>query len=235
MSASGSHSNRGAIGAAIGVIVVVVIIIIGFVVAVPETSAVGVPVVQSYVASSVSQYQTSTISQEPIAEQTTTNQPIFDIGTNLLVHGYYDYSTANLPAGADVQLSWTTDNSVNVFVFTSSEYSAFTGSGTTSPNVVSKTGTSSDSMSFIVSAPDTYYLVLQNTNNGLLFGYGAKNDTVSSSGTASYNVETTVYVAQTNTFITSTTIYTTITTTSTSTTTTTCSVALLKMLIGAKC
>jgi hypothetical protein len=170
-----------------------------------------------YVASSVSSYQTSSVSEQPITEQTSTNEQVLDIGQLILKPNYYEYSSNYLNVGSDVQVSWTTDNHVDAYVFNSAEYNSYAASGTTSPNIASQTNTGSGTLAFQVLIADTYYFVLHNPNTGFL-GFLTENDTVSASGSATFQTETTVYVAQTNTYIASTTLYTTLTSTSTSTT-----------------
>lgn len=226
------------------VAVVFVVVVLGFVANVPVTQAITSPtttvipstqvqqvvvvsvetnyVTGTYVSSSTIVYQTSSQSYATIAEQTTTNQGVFTIPSTTLDPNYYTYASASLPALASVTISWITDNSVDVYVFTSAEYSAYSGSGSTSATgaqsyVAQDTGTGSGSLSFVTSAADRYYLVLHNPNTGFL-GINVKNDQVSSSGTATYNVQTSTEVAQTNTYLITSTLYNTITTTTSSTT-----------------
>ena len=108
---SGSTKRRTLALAGVAVLAVVVVLVSGFAYSVTVTQAVTSPtttvltsyqvnqvvtigtstqlIVGTYVSSSASTYQTSSVSYATIAEQTSTNQQVFGIGSTTLQPNYY--------------------------------------------------------------------------------------------------------------------------------------------------
>jgi hypothetical protein len=154
---------------------------------------------------------------------------VFSIPQTTLDCNKYTYSSANLSPGQDVQVSWSASNNVIAYVFTSAEYSAYASNGATA-NVVGGTNQpASGSLSFAVSASDTYYFVL--ANSGGLFCLGVSPLGIySGTGVATGLQQGTVGITQTNTFVVTTVVPSTVTYTTTSTLT--CSYAFWHYLAG---
>ncbi len=165
-----SHTGRNA-GIASAAIVVV-IITAGFVVSVPVTTLVPVQVLIPHTETVT--YTTSSTTVVPVNQQTTATASVFFIGQTTLQPNYYTSASASLTAGSDVGATYSADDTVDVYVFSSSEYSQYLSSGTTSPNIAEQTGVASGTVGFHVSFADTYYLVLHNPHTGFL-GIGGHN------------------------------------------------------------
>lgn len=210
-------------------VVVIVIIIAGFVVNVPVTTVAAVPVV--VVTTSTTTYTTSSNTAVPVTQQTTATAPVFVIGQTTLQPNYYQDSSAQLSTGTDVGVSYSSDDTVDVYVFSSSQFTQYQTSGTTDPNVASQTGLTSGTLGFHVSFSDTYYLVLHNPHNGFL-GIGGHNIGVSASGTETFPTTSTTYITQTVTYTTSSQFP--VTQTLTTSTTKSCSYLFWSWLFGSK-
>jgi len=215
-------SHTGRYVGIVAIVVVVAIIAAGFLVTVPVSSVATTPV--AIVQTVETTFQTSTIIVTPISQSGSASATIWSESDESLKPNTYDSWYVSLTVGTDVELSWQASDSVNIYVFTSAQYSAYSTSGgsTTSPNVASASVASS-SLTFTIAATDTYYLAIENPHNGL-FGLGSTTVGYSSTGSETYPTTSTTYVTQTSTFLTSTP--TVVTSTSTSTTTVTCSTPL---------
>lgn len=192
-------------------------------------------------------YTTSSTTSVPITQQQTTSSQVWSVSQTTLGCNKYVVQGASLSTGWDVQVSWSASDTVDVYVFDSTQYSAYASSGTTSPNIASQSGApASGKLGFHVSFSDTYYLVFHNLHNGFLC-IGAENLAIySGTGTATYQIPVTTYVTQVVTYTTSsqTLVTQTLTSTSvstayipqtfTSTTTHTCSYDFWTWLIGSK-
>lgn len=222
-----SHTGRNA-GIASAAIVVV-IIVGGFVVSVPVTTLVPVQVLLPHTVTVT--YTTSSQTVVPVTGQGTGTSSVFYIGQTTLQPNYYTDAYASLTTGSDVGISYSADDTVDVYVFSSSEYSQYVSSGTTSPNIAEQTGVTSGTVGFHVNFADTYYLVLHNPHTGFL-GIGGHNIGVSASGTDTYPTTTTTYITQTVTYTTSSLSVST--ETSTSTSTQSCSYLFWNWLLGSK-
>jgi len=223
-----SHKSRTA-----GIVVVVFVIIIlaaGFVVYIPATSTHYTPV--DIVNTEEITFATSSTTAVPISQPATSTQPVFVTSDISLKPTYYDAHPATLTVGTDVQVSWQASESVNVYIFSSTEFNTYAASNgaTTSPNLATDSA-ASGGLAFHIAGTDTYYLVIENPNNGL-FGIGSSNVGYTTTGSETFPTTTTTYITQTVTYSTST--QTVVTSTSTSTTTSTCSHYLWSWLGGAK-
>jgi hypothetical protein len=148
-------------------------------------------------------YVTSSTYQVPVTQQVTTTEYGYGISQVTLQCNQYAYSGWALSPGMNVKVSWSADNTVDVWVFTSSEYDSYVSSGTTNPNVANWGGApQSSSLSFYVSGADTYYLVLHNPHNGIACLGSSPLAIYSASGQAIYTVQVTTYVTQTQTYTT---------------------------------
>lgn len=208
----------------------IVIVAAGFLVMVPVNTVAEVPV--AVVRTIETTFLASSITQVPVSQSTTATASIWNENDISLKPNYYDYYAVPLSVGTDVEVSWEASGTLNVYVFTSAQYSTYSSSsgGTTSPNVASASAASS-SLTFHISGTDTYYLVLENPNNGF-FGLGSSNVGYTTSGSETYPTTTTTYITQTVTYTTSTP--TAVTSTSTSTTTKTCSYDFWSWLSGSR-
>ena len=98
---------------------------------------------------------------------------LFDVASFTLEPNRHLYRTAQLPSGRDVQFSFSTSESVNVYVFSSGQYANYQQGRTNTPIVLRKDVTR-DTVGLRTSASDTYYFVIENPSGGF-FGLGAKN------------------------------------------------------------
>lgn len=203
--------------AAAGVgIVIVGIFVAGFVIYIPVTTAKAVPYL--LVNTQTITYTTSSTTTVPVSQEHTQTSTVWTIPQSTLGCNQYVYSSSFLTTGWDVQISWSASDTVDVYVFDSAQYSAYTSSGTTSQNILAMgSAPASGTTGFHVSLSDTYYFVLHNPHNGLAC-FGSQNLGIfSGSGTATYQVSSTVYVSQVVTYTTSSVTLQTQTLTSTST------------------
>ena len=169
----------------------------------------------------------------PIQQATTQTQQVYNIAAYTIPANQYVYTNSQLTTGMDVQVSWSAADTVDVYVFSSTQYAAYSNSGTTTPNIASAPTAQSGSLSFHVSATDTYYLVIFNPHNGF-FGLGSHSvGLYSASGTATYQGTTTTYVTQTTTSVTY--VPQQVTATETTTSTYQHTVNLLAQLGGSAC
>lgn len=231
MTPSKAHDQRAAIGAAVIAVVIIVLAFAaagvgGFVIQVPITAESAVQI-QSVSMSTVV-YTTSSQTVIQVTQNQPTSQSVFYTGAFALDKDPANQAnnmvtSANIPGGADVSVSWSASDTVDVYVFDSTQYSVWQSNhGTTSPNMASQPGAQNGTVGFHTSFTDTYYLVVHNPHTCGLFCFGGNNVTLyGTNGTATYSVQTTVFVTQTMTYTTSR--VTPVTVTSTSTTTKTCS------------
>lgn len=263
MASQQAHLSR-TVGIVVGLFVAIVLAA-GFVVYMPST-AVGYAVVpvastsqDTFAKSSLvavvntveDTFTTSSTTSVPISQSTNATQPLFMGSDSALATNHYDFYYAPLTAGTDANVSWSASEGVNVYVFNSSEFSAFTSSGQTIPSVA--TGAAANgTLDFHVEGADTYYLVIQNeyTSWTCVSGVCArgasiryttdgsetypKSATTFMTSTVTYTTSTLTVVTSTSTATYTTSTQTVMTWTSTSTTTSTCSHDLWSWLGGAK-
>jgi hypothetical protein len=206
--------------------IVFVIIAGGFLVSVPVTTLVPVriPVSQTQTVT----YVTSSTTLIPITNQGTGTSAVFGIAQTTLRPNQYTNAGAYLTPGSNVWISYSADDTVDVYVFNSTQFSQYAASRTTSPNMALQTGASSGTIGFYVNLADTYYLILHNPHTGL----GAFEISVSASGTDTYPTTFTTYIKQVVTYTTSGIVVTTRTLTGISTQS--CSHPFWNWLLGAK-
>lgn len=80
----------------------------------------------------------------------------------------YVYQDVALTAGMDVQVSWIANNTVDAYVFNTTENAVYANSNatTTSPNIASSLNSEEGSLSFHVSVNDVYFLAFFDPHNG---------------------------------------------------------------------
>jgi hypothetical protein len=218
---------------------VLAIIIAGFVVSVPISALVNVPyksvstgyspttstsVGQFLVSASITvPYVTRSTTVVAVTQTHSTSSSAFGISPVTLGCNEYAHSSTTLTVGEDVQISWSASDTIDVYVFISTEYQSYVNSGTTSPNVWGESSApASGSLSFHVSGSDTYYLMMHNPHNGVNC-FAAENLAIYSATGLVYPAPSVSYITQTVTYITSgqTVITQTVTTTVTSVSTST--------------
>lgn len=154
------------------------------------------------VSTSEQTFATSSTTSVPVTQSTTATQDVFDESDISLKATYYDSYSVSFSVGTDVQVSWQASEKVNIYFFNSAEFSAYASSGTTSPNIASDSA-SSGTLDFVIAGNDTYYMVVENPNDGIL-GLGASNVGYTTTGTETYPTTSTTYITQTVTYDTST-------------------------------
>ena len=153
--------------------------------------------------------KTEAVSYVSNKEQST---PVFQISSYTIDANHWVYQTASLSVGEDIQVSYSASDTVNAYLFSSSQYSSYSGQSNPSSEVA-QTGQASGTISFRVSASDTYYLVIFNPHNGFL-GLGSHSvGLYSAGGTAASLAAVTL----------------------TSTTATSCNQSLISYLSGGNC
>jgi hypothetical protein len=134
----------------------------------------------------------------------TTIPNVYSVSTAITITpNQYVYQDVALTAGMDVQVSWTANNSVDAYVFNSSENAAYAASNATatSPNIASLPNSQDGSLSFQVPVNDVYFLAFFNPHNGSL-GLGAHSvGLANATGIATFQVTTTTSVTQTTTTV----------------------------------
>lgn len=200
-----------------------------------ETTSVPFTAVQTYQVASTST-TTTVLTQQSIT--TTTFSP-YDISQFTISCNKYVYQSASLSSGDNLQVVFSTSDTVDAYVLSSGQYASYSG-GTTGNYEAAATGQSSGTFGFNVAVPDTYYLVIWNPHSGL-FCLGGENVAVYSAvGTATRPVTVNYFVTETNTVVVYQMATTTVTlysassysTTLTSTTTRTCTQGWLQALFG---
>jgi len=233
-----SSSSGGSGGRHTGAIAAVVVIVI----AVVFIGALEVPfspvscttqgtvlIVQTTTVASTVTYTTAV----PIQQSNTQTKQVYNLASTTIPANQYVYQSAQLTTGMDVQVTWSAANTLNLYVFSSTQYAAYASSGTTSPNIANMQSSQSGSLSFHVSGSDTYYFVIFNPHNGL-FGIGSQPvGLFSATGTATFQGTTTTLVTQTTSSVTF--VPQQVTSTQTTTGATTHTVNLLSQIGGTTC
>jgi len=198
---------------------VLVIIVAGFVVSVPISAIVNVPyksvstgyspttstsVEQYLVGVSITMpYVTSSTAVVAVTQTNSTSSSAFGISQVTLGCNEYAHASTTLTVGEDVQISWSASDTVDVYVFTSTEYQSYVNSGTTSPNVWGENSApASGSLGFHVSGSGRYYLMMHNPHNGVNC-FAAVNLAIYSATGLIHQAPSVSYITQTATYITS--------------------------------
>ena len=111
----------------------------------------------------------------------------------------YVYQDFPLVAGMSVQVDWIANNTLDVYVFNSSENAAYANSNatTTSPNVANSPNSRDGSLTFGVPVSDTYYVAFFNPHNGSQGPGSYEVQLINATGTATFQVTTSTSVIQT--------------------------------------
>jgi len=90
--------------------------------------------------------------------------------------GYYRYWYRYIPVGRDVEFYISASDTVNLYIFTSSQYASFAdgGSITSAPNEKQALEVSEGTLGYHISASDTYYFCIYNLHSGFL-GFGKES------------------------------------------------------------
>jgi hypothetical protein len=136
-----------------------------------------------------------------IYQPTLTTMPNFYLESPIIVitPSQYVYQNVALMAGMDVQVWWIANNTLDAYVFNSSENAAYAGSNATktSPNIASSLNSQDGSLSFHVSVNDVYFLAFFNPHNGS-FGLDPHSVGLSNAtGMATFQVTSTTLVTHT--------------------------------------
>jgi len=225
-----------------------VIIVSGFIPYIVALKVVKTPLTTEEITSiPYSAVQTST---EPIVQTsvsimteqsvtTKTSQPFY-ISPQSVNCNNYAYSSAYLNSGTDTSVTYGASANLYMYVFDSAQYSAFSSSGTASPNEAEIDSQASGSTSFHISQSDMYYFVL--FYKPQFFGCinAQPIGITSTSSSASYQTTVNYYVTTTNTQVSYSTVTTTATfysassysTVLTNTSTKTCTVGWLQAAVS---
>lgn len=90
----------------------------------------------------------------------------------LQANSYYYWGTT-IPLGRDVEFSISASDTVNLYVFTETQFNSYKA-GQSTPNEKSLIGLSSGKLGYHIASTGTYYFVIYNPHTGFL-GIGAKS------------------------------------------------------------
>jgi len=115
----------------------------------------------------------------------------------------YVYQDVALTAGMDVQVSWIANNTLDAYVFNTTENAVYANSNatTTSPNIASSLNSEEGSLSFHVSVNDVYFLAFFDPHNGSLGLAPHSVGLYNATGMATFQVTTKTSVIQTTTTV----------------------------------
>ncbi|MGH9919385.1 MAG: hypothetical protein ACRD6W_11045, partial [Nitrososphaerales archaeon] len=140
-----------------------------------------------------------------VFQPTLTSLPNIYLTNPLLIitPNQYVYQNFPLVAGMNVQMDWIANNTLDVYVFNSSENAAYANSNatTTSPNMASSPNSRVGSLSFDVPVSDTYYVAFFNPHNGSQGPGSYEVQLINATGTATFQVTTATSVTQTTTTV----------------------------------
>ncbi len=211
MTGNPQSETHGVRNVAIVVIAVLVIIIVLLVPVIPFTYTVETTTVTTQT-NTVPTYQIVTVIV-PVQTAQSQNQALLDVSSYTLQPNNYVYGSGQVPAGSDVAITWSADDTVNVYAFTSSQFSAYSKDVTGASPIVQQNA-ASGTLGFHAYTSDTYYIVIVNSHNGIIFGIGSKTVGIfSASAIATWQQTVTVPMTQTQTVATSTTTIQTVTNT----------------------
>jgi hypothetical protein len=136
-----------------------------------------------------------------VYQPTLTSLPNFYLNNPsiIITSDQYVYQDFPLIAGMNVNVYWTANNTLDVYVFNSSENAAYATSNATmtSPNITSSPNSRAGSLSFHVSVNDSYYVAFYNPHNGTQ-GPGSYEVTLlNATGIATFPVTTASLVTET--------------------------------------
>jgi len=88
--------------------------------------------------------------------------------------GYYTWWNDYIPLGRDIEFSVSASDTVNLYVFTSTQFTNLQEMGSWTPNEKQLLDVSNGKLGYHVSSSGTYYFVIRNPHSGI-FGIGKKN------------------------------------------------------------
>lgn len=111
----------------------------------------------------------------------------------------YVYQDVALTAGMDVHVSWIANNTLDAYVFNTTENAVYANSNATKtfPNIASSLGSERGSLSFHVSVDDLYFLAFFDPHNGSLGLAPHSVGLFNATGMATFTVTTKTSVIQT--------------------------------------
>lgn len=177
-------------------------------------------------------YTINTTTTFKVAEVINITSQVYNINTTVLAGcgGITSASQgAQLQAGTRIGLSWFANDTVDVFVFNSTEFEAFQSTGMTSPNLAAGAN-SEGTLRFNPVSSGSYYVVVHNPYGGTNCQAAKNVRLYGATGTATQMVTMTSTVTAPAEFVTSS--YSTVTETTTTHVTSSCSNPLWAWLLG---
>jgi len=262
----GTVSHRGRNAGFASLVILLVTILAGFAISVPvtskaqilspytSTSFTSVTILVSNLHTDTITYTTGSAITETTTQEVSTTSQVWNLtpvtlncsNTNSNVE--WTYQREALADGMNVNVSWSASNTVDVYVFNSSQFTNWNSSGiATSHFAGQKNAPSKGSLSFQVLVDDSYYLVLHNPHLGLFCEGSTDLGINSATGIATYQTQTISEITRVHTYVSSgqtvttqtltTTIFspTAVSGTITETTTKSCSQAFWNSLFSPKC
>lgn len=98
--------------------------------------------------------------------------PVFQISDTTIQQDLYVEASSQLSAGQDASASWSASDTVDVYIFNSTQYSVYSKSGDSSNSMAGETNKQAGTIGFHVQVSGTYYLVVYDEDIGV---YGAGN------------------------------------------------------------
>lgn len=174
-----SSSNRTAL-----ILIVIILLGAGIAYAIP---VVPVTYEESYQVDVPYDEQEAYQIQVPYETMEDKQQILVDEADYTLEGGYYRYYPRSLSIGKDVEFYISASNTVNLYIFTSAQYSTHVDGGSISsaPNEKELLDVSRGTLGYHVSATDTYYFCIYNHHSGF-FGIGKES-------VGLYSIEITAY------------------------------------------
>ena len=264
----GTVSHRGRNAGFATLVILLVITLAGFAISVPvsskaqilspytSTSYTSVTILVSSVHTDTITYTSSSAVTETTTQEVSTTSQVWNIAPTILNCSNtnsgveWTYQKEGLDDGMNVNVSWSASNTVDVYVFNSSQFTNWNSSGIATSHVAGeKNAPSIGSLNFQVLVEDTYYFVLHNPHLGALsFCEGSTDLEINSAtGIAAYLTQTTSEITRVHTYVSSGQTVTTQTITATTlsptgvygtiteTTTKSCSQAFWSSLFSPKC
>jgi len=144
-----------------GSVAILIVIASGFIPAVSVTSA--TPVSSAYT-QVVYNTSVSTVTGQSNSTQTT---QVYNVSSYPISTGGCFHQAAQLSVGMNVSVTWNAVDTVDVYVFTSSQYSSYSCGSSPAASVANQLDTASGILEIRVSASDTYHVVVHNGHTGV--------------------------------------------------------------------
>lgn len=194
----------------VAIIVVVVILATGFV---PAIAVTGTSTSTFQTSNTIVNRYTTTTTGQSI---TTVQNQVYSITAYTLNCNTYGYVSAQLDQGWNLVVTYSTGDTITVYLMNSQQFTSFEASTNNPSTVASQSGLSSGQFGYNVPLTDTYYLVFYNNlHNGILCVGGEKVTINSAVGMVTYtqtlttSTEITLYSTSTTYYNTSSAVMTT--------------------------